>query len=105
MRRAILGLVGILLLTTSANSEPFDNGYLQFCLNTVHSGASAIAMQYSQQQIERNLCMAQKYSALAVQDAQPAATRKACADATTVMTTALSKRAPSESPKSVGGDC
>jgi hypothetical protein len=103
MRAAIFGLVGILLLTTPAVSETFTSDNLQFCLSTVHSGAAAIAMQYSEQQIERNLCMAQKYSALAAHE--PAATQKACADATKVMLSAFSKRVPSGDPKSVAGSC
>ena len=105
MRGAILFFVGTMLLTTSVEADTFDAGDLQFCQNTVHSGADAIAMQYNEQQIERNLCMAQKYSALAVKGSQPAAAQKACADATKVMTTAFHKRNPTGNPNSVADAC
>lgn len=105
MRGAILFLIGIVLLATSVEADTFSEGDLQFCQNTVHSGADAIAMQYSEQQIERNLCMAQKYSALAAKGAQPAAAQKACADAAKVMTTAFHKRNPAGNPNSVADAC
>ena len=104
MRSATLCLIGTVLLATAARADTFEPGYLLFCQNTVHSGASALAMQYSEQQIERNLCMAQKYSALA-KASQPAATQKACADAVTVMTTAFHTKNPGGNPNSVGGAC
>jgi hypothetical protein len=105
MRNAVIVLIGAVLLAASAQADTFDPGNLQFCQNTIHSGADAIAMQYSEQQIERNLCMAQKYSALAAKSSQPAATQKACADATKVMTTAFHKRNPTGNPNSVADAC